>query len=320
MLARHAEALFWCGRYLERASYTARMLDVTYHGLLESPPSEARQAWVDLLAVLHMRSAFEARHESITAPAVSTFLVADATNQGAVISAVGAARDNARSVRELLSTEVWESINTFWLELAARDLSEDLEQAPYALYGLVKRRCQAVAGTAVETMPRDDGWRFLMLGWMLERAERTCRLLYVRYGATQARGDAEGSHHWVGVLKAASASEAYRRQYSASFSPAHVVEFLLLSRTFPRSVLYALRSAEDRINELGVPGRLSRPQRSIGRLRSDLEFRDVNELLGGDLVAYLEGMLDGVNRVAALVGTQFFRSSHEFDLRALDIA
>ena len=320
MLARHAESLFWCGRYLERASYTARMLDVTYHGLLESPPSEARQAWQDLLAVLHMDSVFEARHEAITAPAVSRFLVLDATNQGAVISAVAAARENARSVRELVSTEVWESINTFWLELQARDLGDDLEQQPYELYGLVKRRCQTVAGTAVETMPRDDGWRFLMLGWMLERAERTCRLLAVRYGATEARGERDGAHHWVGVLKAASASEAYRRQYSASFSPAHVVEFLLLSRTFPRSVLYALRSAEDRIEELGVPGKLTRPQRAIGRLRSDLEFRDVHELLGGDLVAYLDNLLEGVGRVSALVGTQFFRNSQEFDLQALDIA
>jgi uncharacterized alpha-E superfamily protein len=320
MLARHAESLFWCGRYLERASYTARMLDVTYHGLLESPPSEARQAWLDLLAVLHLRASFEARHDNLTAPAVSEFLVLDPANQGAVVSAIGAARENARSVRELLSTEVWESINTFWLELHARDLHEDLEQQPYELYGLVKRRCQAVAGTAVETMPRDDGWRFLMLGWMLERAERTCRLLRVRYGATQAGGDREGSHHWVGVLKAASASEAYRRQYSASFSPAHVVEFLLLSRTFPRSVLYALRSAEDRINELGVPGRLTRPQRAVGRLRADLEFRDVHELLGGDLLAFLDSVLDGVSRVTALVATQFFRNSEEFDLRALDIA
>lgn len=266
-----------------------------------------------------MRAAFETGHDQLTAPAVSRFLVSDTTNQGAVVSAVGAARENARSVRELLSTEVWESINTFWLELQTRDLGDDLEQQPYELYGLVKRRCQAVAGTAVETMPRDDGWRFLMLGWMLERAERTCRLLHVRYGATQAGGDRDGSHQWVGVLKAASASEAYRRQYSASFSPAHVVEFLLLSRTFPRSVFYALRSAEDRINELGVPGRLTRPQRAIGRLRSDLEFRDVHELLGGDLVAFLDSVLEGVSRVTALVGTQFFRNSEEFDLHALDI-
>ncbi len=198
MLARHAESLFWMGRYMERAEDTARMLDVTYHGLLESPPEEASRSWLDLLSVLNVDQGFAKRHTEVTAAIVSEFLVLDEKNPGAIVSSVGRARENARSVRELISTELWEAVNMFWLELLARNLRADLEQQPYELYGLVKRRCQTVNGVAAETMPRDDGWRFLMLGWMLERTEMTCRLLNVRYGELAGATDLAGFHVLVG--------------------------------------------------------------------------------------------------------------------------
>ena len=239
MLARHAESLFWMGRYMERAEDTARMLDVTYHGLLESPPDEATRSWLDLLSVLNLDQGFAERHTEVTAAIVSEFLVLDEKNPGAIVSSVGRARENARSVRELISTELWEAVNMFWLELLARNLRVDLEQQPYELYGLVKRRCQTVNGVAAETMPRDDGWRFLMLGWMLERTEMTCRLLNVRYGELAGATDLGGFHVLVGALKSASASEAYRKAYGAAMDPGRVVEFLLLSRTFPRAFCIA---------------------------------------------------------------------------------
>src|SRR5437588_557166 len=153
MLSRHAEHLFWTGRYVERAADTARMLDVTYHGLLGAPPSEARRGWFDLLDVLHSTEAFSEAHDLVDARTVSEFLVLDAENSGAIVPSVHRARENARSVRELVSTELWESLNTFWLELQSRDLRRDLEQQPYELYGLIRRRCQEVTGTAAETMP-----------------------------------------------------------------------------------------------------------------------------------------------------------------------
>ena len=144
--------------------------------------------------MLNLDQVFAERNDEATAGLVSEFLVLDDKNAGAIVSAVGRARENARSVRELISTELWEAVNTFWLELLARNLRADLEEQPYELYGLVKRRCQMVNGVAAETMSRDDGWRFLMLGWMLERAEMTCRLLNVRYGELAGATDLAGFH------------------------------------------------------------------------------------------------------------------------------
>ncbi len=242
MLARDAESLFWTGRYLERAEDTARLLDVTYHGMLETTPAEEALAWQRRAR----RRAPRARSSPTASgpsrrPRVSEYLVLDPKNPGSILSAVEQARENARTVREQLSTELWESLNSFCLELRARNLRADLEFQPHELYGLVRRQCQTVAGVAAETMARDEGWRFFVLGWNLERAEMSCRLLSVRYRQLSP----SAFHQWMGTLRSASGLEAYRRTYRASMDPVDVVEFLLLSRTFPRSVLFCLRTAEN---------------------------------------------------------------------------
>jgi uncharacterized alpha-E superfamily protein len=316
MLARHAESLFWSGRYIERAEDTARMLDVTYHGLLESSPWEADSAWHDLLAVLRLDTAFAERARGASATSISEFLVLDRENPGSIVAAVSRARENIRSVRELVPTELWETVNTFHLDLRARNLRGDLEQQPYVLYHLVKLRCQMLAGVATETMPRDDGWRFLQIGWALERAEMACRLLDVRY----ARGNRGFDfHHWLSTLKSASASEAYRKVHRSSMDPADVVGFLLLSRTFPRSVLFCLRRAETELAWLGGGAeRLSRPERLIGRVRADLEFADITEILNGGLHTFLDQLQRSVRQVAEAVAIQYFRNSQELLITALD--
>lgn len=314
MLSRHAEHLFWTGRHVERAADSARMLDVTYHGLLGSPPLETRQGWLDLLAVLQVDRAYLEQHQVVDARTVSEFLVLDEANPGAIVPSLRLARENARSVRELVSTELWESINAFWLELQSREVGRELDQQPYDLFGLVRRRCQEVIGTASETMPHDDGWRFFMLGTLLERAEMTCRLLNVRF-APFTDGTAELEFHdAVQVLRSASASEAFRRAHPAAMSLENVVEFLLMASTFPRSVVFCLREVEQALLDLAAPDRLSRALRVVGRRRADLEFSEVSDLLAGDTHAYLDAVLSDTRRAAELVAVQFFRHSDEFSV------
>jgi uncharacterized alpha-E superfamily protein len=311
MLSRHAEHLFWTGRYVERAADTARMVDVTYHGLLGSPLPEARQGWRDLLEVVLADEAFATREETIDARRVCRFLVLDAENPGSILNSVSRARENARSVRELLSTEVWESINAFWLELQGRDLDRDLEHQPHELYRLVRRRCQEVAGTVAETMPYDDGWRFLRIGSMLERAGLTCRLLSVSL-AHLADSQELAFHDAVQVLKAASASEAFRRAHPAAMTLHNVAQFLLVSPVFPRSVLFCLRAAEAELQALDVPGQVSRALRVLGRRKAELEFADIAELLAGDLDTFLSEVQTDIRQAADLVAIQYFRHNDEF--------
>jgi uncharacterized alpha-E superfamily protein len=147
----------------------------------------------------------------------------------------------------------------------------------------------------------------------------TCRLLDVRYSQLVTAGATGGFHHWLQTLKSASGSEAFRRRYRASMDPADVVEFLLLSRTFPRSVLFCLRAVENDLARLEAGNAaLARPQRILGRTRSDLEFLDTHELLQGDLHVFLDQMLSGVRQVAEAVALQYFRSAQEHDFHALE--
>ena len=321
MLARHAESLFWAGRYIERAESTARLLDVTYHTHLEAMSIDESSAWYDLLKILNVELVFSETDRSLRADAVSEFLVFDPTNQGTVRSNVSHARENLRAVRELISTELWEAINAFHLQMSARDLRDDISGEPHTLYRMVRTQCQAIAGVANETMPRDEGWNFLSLGWMLERSIMTLRLLLVRYSQLVAAGAAGGFHHWVSTLKSASGSEAFRRRYRASMDPADVVAFLLMSPQFPRSVLFGLQAAEKSLGWIeGSSAPHSRPQRLLGRVRADVEYLDVVELLSGDLSIYLDMIEQDIRRVAEAIEVTYFRSTDEPAIHVLDPA
>lgn len=319
MLARHAESLFWAGRYIERAESTARMLDVTYHTHLEAMAGNETASWHDLLKILNVDMAFSESDRILSAAEVSEFLVFEPTNPGTIRSNVTRARENLRAVRELISTELWESINAFHLRVSARDLRDDVTGEPHELYAMIRTQCQTIAGVANETMPRDETWNFLSLGWMLERSITTVRLLLVRYSQLVSAGATGGFHHWVSTLKSASGSEAFRRRFRASMDPADVVAFLLMSPRFPRSVLFGLQSAEKALSWIeGTPTPQSRPQRLLGRLRADVEFLDVKELLAGDLSVYLDMIERDIRQVADSVEVTYFRSTDELALHVLD--
>ncbi len=320
MLARHAEDFFWTGRYLERAEDTARMLDVTYHGLLESPLADSREVWRALLRVLQLEQGFTERGGgTATGAEVTEFLVLDGDNPGSILSAVMRARDDARNVRERISTELWEAINAFYLELRARDLRADLEREPYGLYRMVKSRCQAVVGVAAETMARDDGWRFLQLGRLLERAEMTTRLARVRWRQHGAPDATEIFRHWVALLRSVAAFEAYVRRCSGAIHAAGVLEFLLCSREFPRSVLFCVRAVEEELAQLSGHDRPRQPQRLLGRVRAELEYLEIRDLEQQGLEGFLDNLQSGLFQVAHAVEREFFPSGAEAELHALAV-
>ena len=313
MLSRHAEDLFWVGRYVERAEDTARMLDVTYHNLLESPGDRAATTWGELLEVLYVNALYEGPMES---GAVSTYLVADRTNPGSIISSVDRARDNARGLRDRISTELWEAINVFHLELTHADFHLDLDRRAYEVFGTIKRRCQLISGVAAQTMPRDEGYRFMLLGLLLERAEMTCRLLSVRY-ARLAGGEGQSEFHsWVSVLKSVSAYEAYLKAHDASLDPTDVLEFLLLDPEFPRSVLYCLQQVERLIDRLAGSSHQTSMERAIGKVRAQAEFTDIPSILGERLDHFLELLQKEIYEVSEEVEDHFFRAGTDLQLHS----
>lgn len=316
MLSRHAEALFWMGRYVERAEDTSRMLDVTFHNVLESPPAEASTAWRELMEVLYLDDALA--DTEVDAATVSRYLVTEGDNPGSIVASIALARENARGVRDRISSELWEAINRFHLLLGDRDLAADLEAQPYEVFRLIRDRCQLIAGVASQTMPRDAGYRFILLGLMLERAEMTCRLLAVRYTRLLHSGRQMGFHAWLAVLKSVSAYEAYIKEHRASFDPSRVLEFLMLSTDFPRSVLFSLRVAEDQLQRLVPDASASSIMRLVGRVRARAEFCDIEKVMDEGLDQFLDALQKDIYEVGAAVEKQFFRTGTDLELHIVE--
>jgi uncharacterized alpha-E superfamily protein len=303
MLSRVAEALFWVGRYVERAEDTARLLDVHFHEVLEDPGVDEAGACAVLLAVMGVPDDVARRHQN--SRALLELLGYDESTSVSIVGALVGAWQNARSAREALSAEIWESLNSTHNSLPTRvTAARDFGPAPF--FSHVRERAANFAGYVEAGMSRDASYDVLVLGRSLERVDMTARLLAARIGT--GRGD-EG---WTSTLRACSAQEAYVRTYQQNVEASRVLEFLLVDRLFPRSIFHALRAGEDALARLDpAPGRstLDEPaRRAIGRARTDLEFLSAASLLD-DLPDRLLGLQRTVSTVSEEVSRRLFADS-----------
>lgn len=310
ILARRAEAMFWAGRYLERAQQTTRVVDVTYHAVLEEPRQELEAEWYEVLRCLGVDLAYERAHAGeepvpIDAERVLRFLVDDPDQPSSIRSCVAATRENVRSVREQVSDEYWTAVNDLYLQLQSRDVESDLRSEPYELLAMVRRWIQHISGAASDTMLRDEGYAFLVLGRHLERAAAMNHLIDVRLGhLVDHEGAGPSFHHWATVLRSAGALEAYRRVNGHSMDLRDVVAFLLLSDRHPRSVLFCLRACEAQLDLLGQGGRAAR---RMGRARASLDYRTAEEVLDRGLHEFLGDVASAIAETADLVASEFFQ-------------
>jgi len=304
MLARNAEALYWIGRYVERADDTARILDVTVHQLLEDSSVDPDQTSRVLLRVLNI----EPPNTELDMWSLTDLVAFSRGVPGgcSIVDSISAARENARSAREVTSTEMWECLNTTFNALGERERAAR-RLGPHEFFSFIEGRAAMFAGLADSTLSRDDGYRFLVLGRAIERVDMTVRLLLSRVG------DSASSPAWVTVLRSAGAHDTYLRTYRGALDANRVVEFMLLDRLFPRSVFYSLKLAEHSLDELlhrahNRVGSTAEAQRLLGRARSELEF-----LRPGVLLESLEQRLAGLQATCRDVGEalalQYFHSA-----------
>ncbi len=253
MLARVAETLFSVARDLERAETTARLLEVTHAMELETGQTGSGD-WETLLRILGDRDAFAADHRTIDGAAVGWHFTLSDENPGSIQAIVARARNRARTVRDRLSTEIWEALNGFYLQFADWDGSRMQREGVYSLSKVVRQRSYLLQGLIETTMRHDDHWTFLRLGRALERATLSSRLVGVRAGDLSQPAGANGEasveqHRWESLLRAGFADEAYARTHP-EISPRAVVRFLVLDERLPRSVAYALSMVEECQNSL----------------------------------------------------------------------
>jgi uncharacterized alpha-E superfamily protein len=319
MLSRTADHLFWMARYMERAENTARMLDVNYQtSLLPQSAKAAEQGWRGLLSISELTQSYSKKNKDISAANVMRFMVADDSNSSSIVACLRAARENARAVRGALTTEVWETQNQTYLEFNRVLNGSAFQRDPSALFEWVKFRSHLSRGVTVGTMLQDEALHFLRIGTFLERADNTARLLDVKFQAlaggddldpagpsTQAKEGMEVDfYHWSAILRSVSGFEIYRKVYRNTIQPAKVAELLILRPDMPRSLAACMNDAVTNL-ELVANQQSGETLRRAGRLRSDLKYGRIDEILATGLHAYLTAFLDRVNDLGVGISRDF---------------
>ena len=313
MLSRTADHLFWMSRYTERAENTARMLDVNYQtALLPQSAAVAKLGWEGLLRISELMPSYEFLHGEVNSRDVLHFMVRDDSNPSSIVSCLKAARENARAVRGALPTEVWETINYTWLKLNQLLKGKDFERDPAKFFDWVKHRSHLSRGVAIGTMLRDEAFYFYRMGTFLERADNTARLLDVKfhavesdfYGAASEQDQEYDFYHWSAILRSVSGFEVYRKVYRDVIRPERVAELLILRPDMPRSLHASLNEVLANLQLVSAhPG--SDTLRHAGKLRAELAYGRIDEILATGLHAFLTQFLERINALGGRISREF---------------
>jgi uncharacterized alpha-E superfamily protein len=311
MLARVAESIYWMSRYVERAENVARFIEVNLNLMLDLPVGSAQQ-WQPLVATTGDAAEFAKRYTAATQDNVIEFLAFDHENVNSIRSCLRAARENARSVREIISSEMWEQLNEFYLNVLSATTGAGRGTDPQDLLRSVKRAGHLFAGVTDATMTHNESWNFCRLGRMLERADKTSRILDVKYflllPTAADVGTTADDIQWAAVLRSASAFEMYRKVHGR-IAPDRIVEFLLLEKQFPRAVQYCLVHARESVHAIsGTPAEMFRHpvERLFGELCSELAYARIEAIITAGLHEYLDRLQTKMNLVGDGISQAFF--------------
>ncbi len=309
MLSRTASHLYWMGRYIERAENTARILDVAYRmSLLPSDAEHVDQEWYAPLNITGSLYPFAGRHTDVCAAQVMHFLALHPDNPTSICSCIRRARENARAVRGTITSEMWEVLNTSWLDITSLDEARVLD-APSPWFDWVKERSHLFRGVTFGTMRRDDGYHFTRLGTHIERADSTARILDVKYHillpSVEDVGGAVDYYQWSAVLRSLSAFESYRKVYTDAITPRRVAELMILRDDIPRSLAFCMREVNATL--LNVRNdRSSETLRRAGEMRAALEYGRIDDIFEQGLHEFLTEFLDKCGALGRHVEASFF--------------
>ena len=289
MLSRVAHSLYWMSRYIERAENVARLLEVNLQFILDFrgyDDAHLKEHWGSILASSGDEELFDEHYDSADSRSVTEFFAFDLRNPNSILACVFAARENARMIRDQISIEMWETVNELYLFLKSRSTTDVWAAGPYEFFQDIKRNSHLFQGLTDSTYSRSEGWEFIQFGKFVERANKTTRILDVKYhillpSATDV-GGALDTAQWQAVLRSASALEAYRRFYVREILPWKVAEFLIFSDSFPRSVHFCVAQIDEFLRRiLGESGARPRTEaaRASRRLLADLQSLTIDEVL-----------------------------------------
>ena len=310
MLSRVADSLYWINRYVERAENISRFVEVSEAMALDCPPGSA-EPWLPLIDASGDRELFDELYPAGGPEQVVEFLVRAEANPYSVVNCIAIARENARQIRDVITTEMWEQLNdTYWTLL---DSEGFWKQQPQERLRDIRRACQLFYGITDATLSRDLSWHFSRLGRLLERADKTTRILDVKYFLLLPTPDEVGGVldelQWISLLRSAGAYQMFRQSQQQAIEPKAVAAFLLLDPIFPRSVRYCM----ERINETlrivrgqAVPGAPDELECLSGLTLARWSYTSIDELIAGGLHESIDDLQSDLNRLHDLVEQRYF--------------
>lgn len=298
MLSRVADSLYWMSRYVERAENIARLLDVNLQLMLDFEGLDDKSLtghWQPILSSSGDIASFRERYDSADSQSVTEFMTFNEENPNSILSCIMAARENARMVRDQISSEMWEVINDIYHKLRKRDAESIWEQGAYAFYEDLKNDSLLFQGLTEATFTHAQGYKFIQAGKYLERADQTSRIIDIKYNMLLPEGDSVGgtvdTAQWMAVLRACSAFEAYHHRYVDEVQPGNVAEFLILSPHFPRSVRFCVSTLDYHMRSISstAESQFSNPAEQLsGRLRSEMIYTSIDEIITEGLHEYID--------------------------------
>jgi uncharacterized alpha-E superfamily protein len=312
MLSRTADHLFWMARYTERAENTARMLDVNVQtAMLPQSEQDAARGWRAMLGISELQSVYDEKYDSVNARDVIDFMVRDPDNPSSIVACLTEARENARAVRGTLTTEVWETQNTTWLDVQSRLDSNLLESDPSQFFEWVKYRSHLSRGVTLGTMLKDEAIYFIRLGTFLERADNTARILDVKFHGAKEK-EQSGSevsaqrdfYYWAALLRSVSGFEIYRKVYRDVITPARIAQLLMLRPDMPRSLLACMDEVVDNLQHVSNDVS-AETERFAGKLHAELKFGHIDDILEAGLHDTLTTFLQRIYELGNLVSRDF---------------
>jgi len=310
MLTRNAESLYWLGRYMERVENHARLIDVLYHIRSEGSDRAIESRWARLVDILGVRQAYTSRHDGYREREVLAFLTLDSVNGNSLIACLSKARSNLRSLRELLPTELWDTLNQFYMWLKETDIEEVLVDSPHLFFSRIKEWCGLFHGVQQSVMLRGDEWHFLECGRSLERAENSVRILLSVWSAVKDERE-EAYPYLQGVLKSVSGYQAFRRFHADAVTVDAINEFLLLNRLFPRSVHFSFTALDHHLRSLHYADPEERYPRErvirlAGKIKAELDCLEADEMSGEATGVLLVKLLESNQALGNALARAFF--------------
>ncbi|HZZ27152.1 MAG TPA: alpha-E domain-containing protein [Pirellulales bacterium] len=311
MLSRVADCVFWMSRYIERAENAARFVDVNLNLTLDLGGTLANQ-WDPLIYTSGDHEQFYKRYGTANQKNAVAMLAFDEENPNSIVSCLKFARENARTIREIIAAPVWEELNKFYLLVKEAARNGRAGDNPFEFFNNVKRSGQLIVGIMEATMSRGEAWHFAQMGRLLERADKTSRIVDVKYyillPSAADVGTPTDAIQWAALLKSASALEMYRKRHGRII-PTEVMEFLILNAEFPRALRFCLRGAEESLHAItGTAPTTYRNQaeRRMGQLRSELDYAQIGDIIDRGLHEFIDSFQKNLNLVGEAIQTTFF--------------